>query len=235
MNPRIYTYKITFEEVPYYYYGVKKEKYFNQEYWGSPKTHKWCWEFYTPKKQILQLFNYTDEGWLEALEVEKRLIKSYYITDKWCLNENCGGVISLQVNRNTARKVGEENKRLNRGIFGMSEEEKYIQRSNGGKISGNLSKENGTGIFGMSEEQKLQRNKIAGKLGGECVKKREIGIFGMNEDEKLKRNKKGAKITNSIKWKCTVTGYISTSGPLTLHQKYKGIDPSNRIKVQSDS
>ena len=24
--PRIYTYKITFEEVPYYYYGVHKEK-----------------------------------------------------------------------------------------------------------------------------------------------------------------------------------------------------------------
>jgi hypothetical protein len=28
-SPRIYTYKITFEEIPYYYYGVKKEKYFN--------------------------------------------------------------------------------------------------------------------------------------------------------------------------------------------------------------
>ena len=35
MQPRIYTYKITFEEVPYYYYGSKKEKYFNEEYWGS--------------------------------------------------------------------------------------------------------------------------------------------------------------------------------------------------------
>ena len=29
-SPRIYTYKITFEEVPYYYYGSKKEKYYNQ-------------------------------------------------------------------------------------------------------------------------------------------------------------------------------------------------------------
>jgi hypothetical protein len=25
-SPRIYTYKITFEEVPYYYYGMKAEK-----------------------------------------------------------------------------------------------------------------------------------------------------------------------------------------------------------------
>ena len=30
MQPRIYTYKITFEEVPYYYYGSKKEKVFNE-------------------------------------------------------------------------------------------------------------------------------------------------------------------------------------------------------------
>jgi hypothetical protein len=61
-SPRIYLYKITFEEVPYYYYGVHKETKFGEEYWGSPKTNKWCWELYTPKKQILQLFDFTDEG-----------------------------------------------------------------------------------------------------------------------------------------------------------------------------
>ena len=60
-SPRIYTYKITFEEVPYYYYGVHKEKIFEEEYWGSPVTNKWAWELYTPKKQILQFFDYTDE------------------------------------------------------------------------------------------------------------------------------------------------------------------------------
>ena len=94
-SPRIYTYKITFDEVPYYYYGVHKEKYFNEEYWGSPYTHKWCWEFYTPKKQILEIFPFTDEGWLEAQEVEKKLIRPFYYVDKWCLNEFCGGEISL--------------------------------------------------------------------------------------------------------------------------------------------
>ena len=85
-SPRIYTYKITFEEVPYYYYGVKKEKKYNEEYWGSPVTNKWCWELYTSKKQILQLFDFTDEGWIEAQEVEKKLIRPFYNTDKWCLN-----------------------------------------------------------------------------------------------------------------------------------------------------
>ena len=94
-SPRIYLYKITFEEVPYYYYGVHKEKKFDEYYMGSPKTNKWCWEFYTPKKQILQFFDFTDEGWIEAQKVETRLIRPFYNTDKWCLNENCGGYFSL--------------------------------------------------------------------------------------------------------------------------------------------
>jgi hypothetical protein len=94
-SPRIYTYKITFEEVPYYYYGVHKEKVFNEEYWGSPKTHKWCWDFYTPKKQILELFDYNDEGWVEARCIENRLIKSVFNTDKLCLNASCGGKLSI--------------------------------------------------------------------------------------------------------------------------------------------
>ena len=70
MQPRIYVYKITFEEVPYYYYGMHQEKVFDEEYWGSPKTNKWAWELYTPKKQILQLFSTRHE----AYEIEKKLI-----------------------------------------------------------------------------------------------------------------------------------------------------------------
>ena len=119
-SPRIYTYKITFQEVPYYYYGVHKERYFNEKYFGSPITHKWCWKLYTPKKQILQFFDFTDEGWLEAQEVEKRLIRPFYNTDKLCLNESCGGVISLEVSRKNGILVRE----LGLGMFSMSEERK---------------------------------------------------------------------------------------------------------------
>jgi hypothetical protein len=57
-SPRIYLYKITFEEVPYYYYGVHKEKKFDEYYVGTPVTHKWCWELYTPKKQIQNSLEY---------------------------------------------------------------------------------------------------------------------------------------------------------------------------------
>ena len=100
-SPRIYTYKITFEEVPYYYYGVHKEKKCGEEYWGTPITNKWCWEFYTPKKQILEYF----DCWEEAQRVEGRIIREFYNKDKWCLNAHVQGIFSLQ-SKSKAGKIG---------------------------------------------------------------------------------------------------------------------------------
>jgi hypothetical protein len=94
MEPRIYTYKITFEEIPHWYWGVHKEQEFGEEYWGSPTTNAWVWEFYTPCIQILELFPYTDDGWREANKVEDRLIKPD-VNNPLCLNENYGGFFSL--------------------------------------------------------------------------------------------------------------------------------------------
>lgn len=103
-KPRIYTYKITFKEVPHYYYGVHKEKKYDDEYLGSPITHKHYWEHYTPQKEILKEFPCTDEGWIEANEEERSLIKPVYNTDPYCLNENCGGIISLEVSREVGKR-----------------------------------------------------------------------------------------------------------------------------------
>ena len=94
MQPRIYTYKITFEEVPYWYWGVHKERRYNDGYMGSPVTHKWMWGFYTPRIQILEVFPYTDEGWREASEVERRLILPD-LNNPLCLNERCGSALSI--------------------------------------------------------------------------------------------------------------------------------------------
>ena len=122
MQPRIYTYKITFEEVPYYYYGSKKEKKFNEEYWGSPVVNKWCWEFYTPRKQILELFDFTDEGYKECLKVEGRLIKPV-LNNPLCLNESCGGNYSLETRRKSSKKGVQRLKELGTGIYSLSSEE----------------------------------------------------------------------------------------------------------------
>lgn len=142
MQPRIYTYKITFEEVPYYYYGSKKEKYYNQEYWGSPVTHKWCWEFYTPKKQILELFDYTDEGYDECRKIENRLIKPF-LNDPLCLNENCNLSYSLKIAKKSAKLGGEKCKELGVGIFSLDGKVK----SEIAKLGGEKTKELGIGIF----------------------------------------------------------------------------------------
>jgi hypothetical protein len=269
-SPRIYLYKITFEEVPYYYYGVKKEDYYNQEYWGSPYTHKWCWELYTPKKQILQFFDFTDEGWIEAQEIEKRLIRPFYNTDKWCLNENCGGKISLKVCKETGRKNYEnkvgifsftkeelsENGKIGGkrgfetmynnqiGIFSPSFDEK---RSELGKKLVKYLRENKAGIYGLSfeelseagkvgyvnglgklsTEEKSENGRKGGKVSGKKHKKNKTGCLSLTPEERLKVVEK----TNSQRWMCEETGFITTSGPLTRYQKAREIDTSKRKRI----
>lgn len=101
MQPRIYTYKITFKGMPFWYWGVHKEEKYGECYFGTPVTRKWFWEFYEPEIQILEFFPYTDEGWEEACKVEKRLIRPD-LNEPYCLNENVGGYVSLEVLRKVA-------------------------------------------------------------------------------------------------------------------------------------
>ena len=241
-SPRIYTYKITFEEVPYYYYGVHKEKKFDEYYMGSPYTNKWCWELYTPKKQVLEIFDYTDEGWIESQEVEKQLIKPFYNTDKWCLNENCGGNFSLKISRET----GEKYKKLGIGVCGMT----YEQRKANGLKSSKWQKENNKGVFGMTYEQR----KLNGIKSGLKTKDLNIGIHGLSTEQLSEAGKKGGlsnkenktgvcgldvnqlrenvKKTNSQKWMCLETGFITNSGSLSRYQKSRNINTNKRLRVE---
>lgn len=263
-SPRIYTYKITFEEVPYYYYGVHKEKRYDEHYMGTPITHKWCWDFYTPKKQILELFDYNDEGWLEAQEVEKRLIKSVYNTDNWCLNMACGGRLSAEIQR--------RNRELGIGIYSLSIEERIeISKAGGkkcyelglgihalsleerrelGKKSGNYTYKNKLGFYAWTEEQKVEHNKKAGKrsyeLGagihsqthedkvkmGKRTYELGVGVHAMTTKEKSEFGKAGGIKTSSQVWQCTVSGHQSNAGALSVYQRNRGIDVSNRIRIK---
>jgi hypothetical protein len=234
-SPRIYIYKITFEEVPYYYYGIHKERKYNEYYMGSPITHKWVWDFYTPKKQILEIFEFSDGGWLKAQKVEERVIKPFYNDDKWCLNEKCGLKYSLQ----TSRKNGNRAKNLKTGIFAICREEHSKNSIKAGKISGLKHKENKTGIFGRSEE-KIKQD---AKKGTERARQLGVGIYGLTKEQRMENAKKyssmggkiggklGAKNTNSQKWECLETGFITNPGNLTKYQKAKGIDTSKRKRI----
>ena len=181
-SPRIYIYKITFLEVPYYYYGVHKEKVFNEEYWGTPITHKWVWDFYTPKKQILQFFDFTDKGWIDAQEVEKRLIKPFYNTDKWCLNEHCGGKVSLKICREAGKIGGNKTYNLRLGLHSFNEE----QRKNISKSGGEKARELGVGIFNLTSEELSE----FGSKGAAKLKEENRGIFSMTREQLSENGKK---------------------------------------------
>jgi len=254
-SPRIYIYKITFEEVPYYYYGVHKEKKFDEEYWGTPITHKWIWNFYTPKKQVLEIFEFSDVGWLEAQEVEDRLIKPFFNGDKWCLNENCGGIISLDVLRKSGNKLRElklgvhartkeemilqgiKNYELGLGIHSLTLEQRIENGKNGGSISGKiygrLSKENRTGIFSRSEGKIIED----GRKGGLKAKELGVGIHALTTEQKSENGRLGGssacKKTNSQRWECCITGYVSTAAGIVVYQRARGIDTSksNRRRI----
>jgi general stress protein YciG len=184
-SPRIYLYKITFEEVLYYYYGVHKEKKFNEYYMGSPITHKWMWDFYTPKKQILEIFEFGDEGWLEAQEVEKRLIKPVYNTDEWCLNESCGGVFSLDQKSKAGKIGGKKLYELKLGIYSQTLE----QRSEIGKMGGKKSYELKSGIHGITKEQRIEYSKNGGKKSYELG----LGLYNRSPQKIREDCKKGAE------------------------------------------
>ena len=236
MHPRIYTYKITFEEAPYYYYGMHEEKVYNEEYWGSPSTHKWCWEFYTPKKQILEIFNTRKE----AYDVEKRLIKNFYKSDLYCLNECCAGIFSIET-CSKAGKIGgsisgSKHRKNKTGIFKQTPNE----RREAGRMGGNKNVETGhiqklgkktseehmknkIGMFGRSKE-KISED---AKKGGTKTKELGVGVFGMSKEERSKLSKNISK----QKWMCLKTGYISSACGLARYQMARGIDKSLKIKV----
>lgn len=194
MHPRIYVYKITFLEVPHYYYGVHKEKIFNEKYFGSPVTHKDYWEKYTPQKEILEIFDLTDSEWIKAQEKEKEYIKPVYNKDPYCLNENCGGIMSLS-QRSEAGKIGGkiaakkiiENKL---GIYGWTKEQ-FVEN---GKKRGKNSYENRLGIFSLSKEEKSKN----GKKGAESCRKNNKGIYALTREQKSESGKKGGKIGGKI-------------------------------------
>ena len=137
---------------------------------------------------------------------------------------------------------GNQNKKLGRGICGLTTEE----RSENSKRN----YENGIGIASLTFEDKSK----AGKKGSAKNKENKVGIFSMTKEELSLAGKKSyevraskgqdlfstmsieerrinAKITNSQKWMCLETGYISTPGGLSNYQKKNGIDTTKRVRV----
>jgi len=146
------------------------------------------------------------------------------------LNENCGGIVSLDVKR----EVGKMNYELKRGFFKYSKEERIEFSKNAGKIGGKKggqrTKELGVGFFSMPEEEKKKARSKGGKtgIGGRKAKELGVGVCGLTKEQR----RENAKITNSQRWMCLETGFITNAGTLTGYQRARGIDTSKRVRVE---
>jgi hypothetical protein len=156
----------------------------------------------------LEIFSYTDEGWIEAQEVEKRLIKPFYQTDEWCLNESCGGVMSLKVKSQNGKKVAENHKKNGTGLYALTPEQKSeggkkggkIGGKNGGKISGKMQYKLGIGIHGMTFEEKSKRS----TKNGLKHKENKTGVCGRSKEKMSEDGKKGGKISGQKTYELSI-------------------------------
>jgi hypothetical protein len=169
---KIYTYKITFEEAPFFYYGIHKEKKPDETYFGTPVSNKWAWEFYTPKVQILEFF----DSWEKGKEMEDRLIRPF-LNDPLCLNEAVGFFMSLKSCRKGGTASQKTMKEKGTGVYGPKTERQLESSRREGKRLAQFSVENGSkvgrenvekkrGICGMTKEKQTEASSKAGKIGG---------------------------------------------------------------------
>lgn len=82
------------------------------------------------------------------------------------------------------------------------------------------------GSIGGATNSKENKSK-AGKIS--VQKRRDNGSL---LPQCSKAGKIGGKKTASQKWRCTITGFIANAGNLTLYQKARNIDISNRERLQ---
>ena len=211
-KPRIYTYKVTFEEVPDWYWGSHKEDKFDDGYLGSPSTHAWKWVFYTPHLQILEVFPYTDEGWEKAREVEDRCIRPD-LNNPLCLNEHVGGFMSLAICRMAGSKGGKK------GAETVNAEKDDLGRC----------------VNGVKAAEKLHENKDDLGRSVHGVKSAERMHAEKDEFGRSIHSVKNAEKTNTQKWidPCHPDLGTQNSGNLVRMQQRRGYPygKENRVKI----
>ena len=120
-----------------------------------------------------------------------------------------------------SRKAGQKTYELSIGVHGRSKEEMIEQ----GRINGKKVYELKLGAFARDREKIIEDS----RKGGMKVKELKVGVCGLSKEQR----KENSKITNSQKWECCITGYVSTAAGVVSYQKGKGIDTTknNRRRI----
>lgn len=83
--------------------------------------------------------------------------------------------------------------------------------------------------YGVVESNETRKKKSEASKGKpkeqEHARKLREFFISIRDPEVVKR-------LNTEKWRCTVSGHVSTSGPLSRYQKARGIDTENRVRVE---
>jgi hypothetical protein len=249
---RFYTYAYLREDRTPYYIGKGS---------GKRAYKRKRGEIHPPKdksKIILLKQNLTEE---EAFKHEIYMISVFgrkdlgtgILRNRTNGGEGASGLIvseeTREKHRTISKIVAEKMRQTETGIFGIT----LGDRSEFGKLGGQKTYELGVGVHGRTKEQRIEDARNAGLVGGKRVRELGVGICGIPTEERSKRGKiigrrnyenKTAcfsitpeqrieinKKTNSQRWMCLETGYITTAGPLTRYQKARGIDTSKRIRI----
>lgn len=224
----------------YFYYGRKTSRSklppACDGYYGTPITNKEKW--LTTMYWKTEIKEY--ETFEEMAEAEIKLIRPH-LNFKMCLNEGCGGLLSLE----KITQIGKDNVRLNRGWFAISTEErkqigsrsglKNLREGKGifsltpeekhkiGIENGQRCKETKTGVCGLSQERRKEIGNLTKELG--------IGIHALSKEER----QNNARKSSSQKWVNThpdYDPYVSTAAGLSHWQRARGIPTSFREKLK---
>lgn len=241
MQSRIYTYKVTFEEIPHWYWGVHKEKRYDDGYLGSPVTHKWMWNFYTPRLQILEVFPASEEGWKQALLLEERLIRPD-LNNPLCLNESIGPRVSLR----SLEKGRETQKSKGVGIYSEQVRKKARDRQYA----------LGVGVHDPVNQQKGRDTQMRLKvglfdpanLGKGAETQRVVGVGVFDPENRIKAHKvceelkvgvynpetgrKGGLAAAKQVWESTIDGFRGRACNVAMHNKANGWDPAARVRIK---
>jgi hypothetical protein len=235
---RYYTYKITFRDLPkYFYYGRHKHRGDLGQYLGSPVTWKCFWGLFEPEMQVLQWYETLEE----AIKAENSIIRATW-DSPYSLNENCGGRFSEEVCReqgylNHEKAFPIEMRRANGKAWGEKNAPNLLKYAseNGSRTGPKNSK------VMNSHPNTIETNRRMGALNGPSNGRKSLAKMPRETRSKNGQNtlvthgericKEGAKAANSQKWQSTVDGYISTAGGVANHNRNRGWDPKARVKL----
>jgi len=189
----------------------------------SPSFHRWVWhggEFFIEQA--------SEGGRISGANTVKQ--KRGFLSEEWLGSEE-----RLEANAKGGRESGGANARLKRGICAPGVATKA------GKIGGASNVINKTGFCSaewLDSDECTEQRRANGLASGAKAASDRTGICSpewLSSEECLEQRKangvKTASILNSEKWQCTVTGFISTAGPLSRYQRKRGIDTNNRVKL----